>query len=231
MKLAIITGASRGIGQQTAELFLEHGWQVIGLSRTAPPYPAILHIPVDLNHFDIQQFEPVWIEQLKKATQICFIHCAGIITPDSIERFDTNVFQHMFQVNVLSAIKLSQFLIPFMPKRSSIILVGSTLSYIGVPESCSYIISKHALLGLMHSLTYDLAHREIHTCCVCPGFVETEMIQELAVKRQCDMNDFKSIQLFNRFIQPEEIANLIYFCAENPVINGGMIQANQGQNR
>ncbi len=229
MKLAIITGSSRGIGQQTAELFLNNGWHVIGLSRTPSPNPAIQHIPVDLNHFDIQQLEPLWIEYLKKATQICFIHCAGVTTVDSIEQFDVNVFQHLLQVNVLSGIKLSQYLIPFMSKRSSIILVGSTLSYIGVPESCSYIISKHALLGFMRSLTYDLAHREIHTCCVCPGFVETEMIQELAAKKQCDVNDFKSIQLFNRFIQPQEIANLIYFCSENPVINGSIVQANLGQ--
>ena len=229
MKLAIITGSSRGIGKKTAELFINHGWKVIGLSRTAPTHSSFQHIQVDLNDFSILQLEPIWIEHLKQAKQICFIHCAGIITPDSIENLQEDVFQYLFQVNVLSAMKLSQYLIPFMSKKSSIILIGSTLSYIGAPESCSYIISKHALLGFMRSLTYDLAHREIHTCCVCPGFVETDSIKELATTIKCDVNDFKSIQLFNRFIQPVEIANLIYFCAENSVVNGSVIQANQGQ--
>lgn len=229
MKLAIISGSSRGIGQQTAELFINQGWHVIGLSRTPSANPAIQHVTVDLENFDVLQLEHLWIERLKKAKQICFVHCAGLTTLDSIEDFDEDVFKRLFQVNVLSAIKLSQYFIPYMTPKSSIILIGSTLSYIGVPNSCSYTISKHAILGFMRALTYDLAHREIHTCCICPGFVETEMIRELAIKKQCEVTDFKSIQLFNRLIQPEEIANLIYFCCQNPVMNSSLVQADLGQ--
>jgi hypothetical protein len=43
------------------------------------------------------------------------------------------------------------------------------------------------------------------------------------------VSDFQGIQLFNRFIQPQEIADLIYFCSQNPIVNGGVIQANMGQ--
>lgn len=229
MKLAIITGATRGIGAAAASTFQKNNWQVICLSRKKPQDDTIKHVQVDLADFDIKEIESSLITDLQHAEVISFIHCAGITASDSIENIEEKDLKMMMAVNVFSAIKLIHFLIPFMKENSSAVLVGSTLSYIGVPTTCSYIISKHALVGLMRSMTQDLAYKKIHACCVCPGFTDTEMLQELAQSRNCNVNDFRGIQLFNRFIQPQEIADLIYFCSQNPIVNGGVIQANMGQ--
>ena len=165
---------------------------------------------------------------MKHAEIISFVHCAGITTSDTIEDFDEYHLRTISEINVFSALKLLNYLVPFMKKNSSAILLGSNLSYIGVPNSLSYTISKHALLGLMRSISKDLAYKEIYSCCICPGFVETDMLRGLAKSRNVDMNDFKAIQLIHRFIEPKEIAELIYFCSEHPIVNGSLIQANLG---
>ena len=59
----------------------------------------------------------------------------------------------------------------------SIIYIGSTLSEKGVANSCSYVTSKHAVVGLMRSTTQDLVGKGIHTACICPGFTDTEMLK------------------------------------------------------
>ena len=228
MNLAIITGASKGIGRQTAQFFVDNEWSVISLSRTKPDNDAIGHIEVDLKDFNVTDLQDELIPLLQQATKISLIHCAAIIKSDSIETVDEQVLRDTMEINVFSVIKLAQFLIPHMPKDSSIILVGSNLSYMGIPDCCSYIVSKHALLGLMRSMTQDLAYKGIHSCCICPGCVNTDMLKGLAKSRNSDVNDYKSFQLFNRFVEPMELAKYIYFCSENPVVNGGVMQATLG---
>lgn len=81
----------------------------------------------------------------------------------------------------------------------------------------------------MRSTCQDLAGTGIHTACVCPGFTDTEMLREhlgnesAAVEAVCEQSTF------GRLIQPEEIAETILFCAQNPVINGSVLHSNLGQ--
>jgi NAD(P)-dependent dehydrogenase (short-subunit alcohol dehydrogenase family) len=116
-----------------------------------------------------------------------------------------------------------------MSRGSAIIYVGSTLSEKAVPGSFSYVTSKHAVVGLMRSTCQDLIDTGIHTACICPGFTDTEMLQNIIKNDPTILEAIKAINGGGRLIKPEEIAQTIYFAANNPVINGAILHANLGQ--
>ncbi|MEX2366607.1 MAG: SDR family oxidoreductase, partial [Pseudohongiellaceae bacterium] len=123
----------------------------------------------------------------------------------------------------------NQLLIPKMQSGSSIIYVGSTLSEKAVANTYSYVVSKHAMVGMMRSTCQDLAGRQIHTACICPGFTDTEMLRTHVGNDNEVLEAIASGSTFGRLIKPEEIADTIWFSANNPVINGALIHANLGQ--
>ena len=91
-----------------------------------------------------------------------------------------------------------------MKKGSSILYVGSTLSEKAVPQMSSYVISKHAMIGLMRSTCQDLFGRFIHTACICPGATETEMLVEYVQGNQDALKAMASTLSENRLISSEE---------------------------
>ncbi len=122
---------------------------------------------------------------------------------------------------------LNYFAIPYMKRGSSIIYVGSTLAEKAVPGTYTYVVSKHALIGMMRSTCQDLAGQEIHTACVCPGFTDTEMLREHVPAEA--MDGIRAMSAYGRLSDPDEIAETIFWAATNPVINGAVLHANLGQ--
>jgi len=129
---------------------------------------------------------------------------------------------------VIAPALLNKLLLPSMKQGSSVIYIGSTLSEKAVAGCCSYITSKHAVVGLMKSTCQDAAGMGIHTACICPGFTETEMLK-IHVGGSENLAEIAGMSTFGRLISPIEIADMIFFCAENAVINGSVIHANLGQ--
>jgi 3-oxoacyl-[acyl-carrier protein] reductase len=227
----VITGASRGIGQATAEKFLRQGWQVINLSRKPCPLPEVKSLCVDLSDANAIHACQADLQTALGNTDapICLVHNAAQHHNGSILDIDVQALRQSFEINLVAPVQLTQLLHPLMPKKSSIIYIGSTLSEIAVPGTAPYVMAKHALLGLMRSTCQDLDDQGIHTCCICPGFTNTEMLRE-----HVDFDDAVLAQITNqvtarRLVEPSEIAELIYFSATNPAINGAVLHANLGQ--
>jgi len=130
---------------------------------------------------------------------------------------------------VVACVQLDQLLLPLMGAGSSIVYVGSTLGEKAVAGACAYVVSKHALIGLMRATCQDLAGRGIHTACVCPGFTDTEMLRAHVGQASEVLEALAGNVTFGRLIEPEEVARTIHFCALNAVINGAVIHANLGQ--
>jgi len=107
--------------------------------------------------------------------------------------------------------------------------VGSTLSEKAVPGSFSYVISKHALLGMMRASCQDLMGTGIHTALICPGFTDTEMLRTHLGDNRAALQGICGMNSYNRLIEPEEIADFILWAHTNPVINGAVLHANLGQ--
>ncbi len=229
MKLAIITGASSGIGLATAKLFLEHQYQVINVSRRATDDENIIDIKCNLAYEStiaelVDSLEPY----IAKSTAVCLVHNACKSSSDTADKCDIDSLKMSLAVNVLAPSMINSGLLHQLPQPSSVIYIGSTLSEKAVKNSYTYVTSKHATIGMMKATCQDLANKGIHTACVCPGFTETEMLNK-HIPDETIRNQLCKNNGFNRLIQPDEIAQLILWAHENPVVNGAVLHANLGQ--
>ena len=229
-KALVITGASRGIGRATAQLFLNDGYRVINISRSDPKLAGVTHIGADLSATDWAKNIANTLEQaLVGINMLSVIHSAGLLLKDNIDSVTADDLHKVMQVNVIAPAQLNQLLLPLMGVGSAIVYVGSTLSEKAVANSCSYVTSKHAMVGLMRANCQDLAGRGIHAVCVCPGFTETEMLSDHVGGSREILDDIASGVTFNRLIEPSEMARTLKFASENPVMNGSVMHANLGQ--
>jgi NAD(P)-dependent dehydrogenase (short-subunit alcohol dehydrogenase family) len=123
-----------------------------------------------------------------------------------------------------------------MPTGSSHLYIGSTLSLIAVRDSSAYVAAKHGLAGLMKSAAIDLAPKGIRANLICPGFTDTQMADQVleysAQAKGMSLRDFKKIMEaqspLNRFLHPPEIADLVFYIANQKAINGEILSINGG---
>jgi 3-oxoacyl-[acyl-carrier protein] reductase len=224
----LITGASSGIGLQTAQRFLNEGANVINLSRRRCPLDSVSHINCDLSTPGFMELINGQLTgMLQGAERIVLVHNAAKLNNDSAAETPSNEFRSVLEVNLVAPNSLNYFAIPFMQPGSSILYVGSTLSEKAVSNSYSYVTSKHANVGMMRATCQDLAGRNIHTACICPGFTDTDMLREHLPADVLD--DISTMSAYNRLVTPDEIADTLWWAANSPVINGSVIHANLGQ--
>jgi len=228
MKCLLITGASAGIGLHTAHRFISEGYTVVNLSRRRCPLDAVNHINCDLAAPGfLENISNQLTPMLQEADEVVLVHNAARMDNDSAVETPSVSFREVLEVNVVAPNTLNYFAIPCMRPGSSIIYVGSTLSEKAVPGSYTYVVSKHAMVGMMRATCQDLVGREIHTACVCPGFTDTEMLRQHVPDEA--MEDVRGMSAYDRLIDPDEIAETLFWAANNPVINGSVLHANLGQ--
>lgn len=229
-KFLLISGGSRGIGLATISLFLQQGYQVINLSRKQPPVDDVHHFTVDMSSLSwVDAVAEQLAQTLDAADQIVLVHNAAVLEKDSVLEIDPLSFQRVLQLNVIAASQLNTAILPKMKPGSSILYVNSTLGEQAVANTCSYVVSKHAQLGLMKTTCQDLFGSGIHTAAICPGFTDTEMLRDHVGNEQEILDYFSQQNAFGRLLEPGEIADTIWFCSQNPAINGSIIHANLGQ--
>ena len=226
--LAIVTGASAGIGVATAARFLEAGHKVANLSRRPCPLEGVVHMRCDLAdpRFS-ERVEGALAPLLADADRIVLVHNASRLANDTAAATASGDLRAVLEVNVVAVNSLNRLVLPHMRPGSSILFVGSTLAEKAVPGSFSYVLSKHAQVGMMRAMCQDLAGTGVHTACVCPGFTDTEMLRQHVPPEA--MDDVRAMSAFGRLIEPAEIADALFWAAGAPVINGSVIHANLGQ--
>ena len=230
MSIAIISGASAGIGLETARVFLRDGHRVINISRRPCPESQVENWRVDLSRPDSSSVLEGLIATAfddDRRENVHLVHNASRLAKDDATDTSDKLLEEVLRVNVASPNTLNRLLIPYMSQGSSIVFVGSTLSEKAVAGSFSYVTSKHAQIGMMRSLCQDLHDTGIHTAAVCPGFTDTEMLRSHVGPET--LTAIAELNSFRRLIDPEEIAKTIFWISQNPVINGSVLHANLGQ--
>jgi 3-oxoacyl-[acyl-carrier protein] reductase len=230
MKTAIITGASVGIGESAAALFCKAGYGVYNLSRRACPLEGVTNIACDLSDpAAIAAAMNTLREVVDNSDQVALVHNACQMRKDNAMGCDSDDLTAVLQTNVVAANSINQALLPLLPRGSSVLYIGSTLAEKAVAGAYSYVISKHAVIGMMRATCQDLMGRGVHTACICPGFTNTEMLRSHLGNDEAVLAHMASLNSFDRLIEPEEIAGLIAWAHENPVINGSVLHAHLGQ--
>lgn len=227
--LLIISGASKGIGYKAAEIFLKNGFEVLNVSRNACALTGVHNIKLDLVNATDETIKNKLLEQVPQKRRMILIHNSSVCYNDTLQNFKATEWQDTLRLNVTIPALLSQWLLPQMLPQSAIVFVGSTLSEKAVGNTCSYTVSKHAIVGLMRSVCQDLAGQSIHTCCVCPGVTDTEMFRLRVNNNAALLAKLTHLQSDNRLLQPQEIAEAIYMAATHSIFNGSVLHANGGQ--
>ena len=230
--IAILTGASSGIGAAAAEQFVQRGFTVINISRRDCPVEGVETISTDLSDADsAAQTCATLAARLQAASDVpvCLVHNASLMLKDRCDTTEDEALLQVLTVNVVGVNTLNRTLLPLMPQHSSVLYVGSTLSEKAVAGAYSYIVSKHAQLGMMRATCQDLMGRGIHTALICPGFTDTSMLRQHVGHDDAILSSLGDMNSFGRLVSPSEIADLIVWAHEHPVINGSVMHGNLGQ--
>ena len=230
MNRLIVTGASSGIGRAIATRFLVDGWSVLNIARRPCPETGVENLICDLSRPGAWETlrEPLadWLQDTRR---VCLVHNASVMQTDRIDALPDAALRGALELNILAPNGLNQILLPRLPAGSSVVYIGSTLAEKAVPGVASYVIAKHALVGMMRATCQDLAGRGIHSCIICPGFTDTEQLRALIGDSTETLDAITGLSAFGRLIEPEEIAETVLFAARSPVLNGAVIHANLGQ--
>ena len=230
MKTAIITGASVGIGAATAKRFLDDDYRVYNLSRRPCPLPSVTNLHCDLASVNaVAAACETLAPQAAESDSVALIHNACQMRKDSAMDCSSDSLREVLETNVIAINSINQLLLPLLPNGSSALYVGSTLSEKAVAGTFSYVISKHAQLGMMRATCQDLMGKGIHTALICPGFTDTEMLRTHLDNDQTVLDTLAAMNSYGRLVAAEEIAELLYWAHHNPVINGAVLHANLGQ--
>lgn len=185
MKNVIITGTSRGIGFELAQIFANNGYQVLALSRNSKPLETlnienIKTISVDLSNDDDLKKITDFVSTQWKTVDI-LINNAGKLINKPFEELSTSDFLEVYKVNVFGVAELTKQLIPFLKKGSHVVNVSSIGGVQGsmkFPGLAAYSSSKGALLTLTELLAEEYKEQQISFNALALGAVQTEMLEE-----------------------------------------------------
>ncbi len=198
-KLAIVTGASKGIGLATTRLLLEKGAKVAGWSRSAAPirHDNFKAYPTDLRNADsIAQAYEATVKKFGDEVAI-LVNNAGLGYMAAFEELPLEQWHEMFDTNVHGLFYCSRLVIPGMKQRreGSIINISSTSGRTGSEGFAGYCGSKFAVQGISQAMYKELREFGIKVTCVYPGAVNTHFFDQI-----------DSIQANDNMLRPEDVA-------------------------
>ena len=236
-KIALVTGASRGIGQAIANKLVSAGAFVIGTATSEKGAAAIAEYLGEngagkvLNVTDPESIAQLFtdIKALRGDVDI-LVNNAGITRDNVMMRMKDEEWNDIMDTNLTSVFRLSKTVLrPMMKKRTGrIINIGSVVGSMGNAGQVNYAAAKAGLIGFTKSLAKEVASRGITVNTVAPGFIDTDMTKELTDDQKEAI--FGQIPM-SRLGQPEEIASTVLFLASNEAgyitgetlhVNGGM---------
>lgn len=221
----VITGASSGIGQATARLCAEHGWQVVGVARRADRLTQLAaETGIDTFVADVttQSDVDALRDHLAQSGPVHALvnNAGGAIGTDSVEDSDPADWMRMFDVNVLGVQRVTSALLPLLRQgaatgHADIMTVTSTAGFVPYEGGGGYNAAKFALHGVVGVLRLELAGEPIRVMEIAPGMVKTD---EFALNR-FGGDTSKVDSLYGGVVAPlvaEDIAEAIVHALELP---------------
>ncbi|MDD0823352.1 3-oxoacyl-ACP reductase FabG [Mannheimia sp. AT1] len=234
-KIALVTGATRGIGKAIAEEFVAKGYTVVGTATSEKGAESISAYlgnngkGLVLNVTDAESINSV-LKQIKEefGDIDVLVNNAGITRDGLLMRMKDDDWFDIIQTNLTSVYRLSKAVLrPMMKKGGRIISIGSVVGSMGNPGQTNYCAAKAGLVGFSKSLAKEVASRGITVNVVAPGFIATDMTDEL---NEDQKNAILSQIPAGELGSPQDIAKAVAFLASDDAryINGETIHVNGG---
>lgn len=224
-KVALITGASRGIGKGVAEKLAEHGANIAFTYQSSPDKAAL--VESELNKFgikakayqsnaaDFAAAEKLIEDVLKDFETIdIVVNNAGITRDGLLMRMTEENWDEIMEVNLKSVFNITKNVQRTLLKQrsGSIINMSSIVGVKGNAGQANYAASKAGIIGFTKSIAQELGSRNIRCNAIAPGFIETEMTGELGEEQMQEW--LKSVPL-KRPGKTEDVANAVLFLASD----------------
>ncbi len=235
-KIALVTGASRGIGRAIAELLVERGATVIGTATSESGAAAISEYLGDngkglaLNVTDVESIEAT-LKTINEEFGVIdiLVNNAGITRDNLLMRMKDDEWNDIIDTNLTPIYRMSKAVLRGMMKKRAgrIINVGSVVGTMGNAGQTNYAAAKAGVIGFTKSMAREVASRGVTVNTVAPGFIETDMTKAL--------NDDQRVATLSnvpagRLGDPREIASAVVFLAspEAAYITGETLHVNGG---
>lgn len=224
----LVTGGNRGIGLAIAQAFEANGDQVAITSRTGEGPEGFLTVKADVTDMSSidQAFEQV--EEAHGPVEV-LVNNAGMNNDQLLLRMSEEDFEQVVDTNLTGSFRALKRATRGMIrlKKGRVIFISSVVGLYGSPGQINYAASKAGLVGMARSLTRELASRNITANVVAPGYIDTEMTQQLDEDLQ---KQYKQAIPAGRFAEPEEVANVVRWLASDDAsyISGAVIPVDGG---
>ncbi|MBN8872919.1 MAG: SDR family oxidoreductase [Rhodospirillales bacterium] len=231
MKVALVTGGTRGIGAAVADRLRHDGWQVVISARTSPlpsregvggrgspadptqaaavPSPSVpVFLPCDVA-------DAAAVQALFAAIQARFgrldalVTCAGIAGANRLDGDDT-LWHAIVGSNLHGTYHCCKAALPLLPDQTGrIVTLASVLGLRGVPDQTAYCAAKHGVVGFTRALALALAPRGITVNALCPGWVDTDMAHQRFLELGLTPDQAAAGLPTGRIVAPAEVADAV----------------------
>jgi SDR family mycofactocin-dependent oxidoreductase len=253
-RVAVVTGAGRGIGAATARTLAGAGWRVVLVDAAAddPAIPYALSTPADLDAVaaacggvavigdvrrqeDMDRAVAAAVEEfggLDAAVAAAGVMAGGVPSWSTADE----TWDALMGVNLEGVWRLARAAVPALldrpePRQGRLVAVASVAGTTGMPLLGAYVASKHGVLGLIRSMAGELASHGVTANVVSPGSTDTEMLVATAdIYGLADPAEFAVHHPTGRLVRPEEVAALIGWVAspESSGVTGAVLAVDAG---
>jgi meso-butanediol dehydrogenase/(S,S)-butanediol dehydrogenase/diacetyl reductase len=226
MSVALVTGASSGIGAATAIAFAEAGWEVMAAGRDEGRLEEVA---------DVSDSIAIWTGDLTESDDCgtliadtidefgsldCLVNSAGVIVRANVADTSDEDWRYTMGINVDAPFYLSRAALPHLLQTTgSIVNIASDWGLKGGDRAAAYCASKGAIVQLTRAMAIDHARDGLRVNAVCPGDIDTPMLTNEADDKDIDLDEFLAQAAeespSGRIGTPEEVASLILFLASD----------------
>jgi NAD(P)-dependent dehydrogenase (short-subunit alcohol dehydrogenase family) len=244
-RVALVTGAGRGIGRVVAQRLSRQGLRVALVARHTAELdetaagcavPALV-VPADVTEPDQVEAAYATVEQRWGPVEV-LVAGAGAGHSARIDRTTDADWQRMLELNLTAPFRCIRRAVPAMRAAGwgRVVVVASSAALVGEPYIAAYTASKHGVLGLVRSAAAELARTGVTVNAVCPAYVDTPMtdatVAHIASTTGRTLEEARQAlerkQPIGRLIRPDEVADAVWFCLTSEAVTGQAIHVDGG---
>jgi NAD(P)-dependent dehydrogenase (short-subunit alcohol dehydrogenase family) len=196
-KIAIVTGASSGIGQATAERLAASGYKVYGTSRRGAPSgrQSFEMLPLDVTSDSSVEAAVAQVVRAEGHIDLLVNNAGFGVAPAGAEESSMDQARSIFDTNFFGIVRMTRAVVPHMRRRGSgrIINIGSVLGFLPMPYGALYAATKHAIEGYSESLDHELRTRGIRVSVVEPAYTKTQFDANL-LEADAKLDEYREVR-------------------------------------
>lgn len=232
-KIALVTGAGKGIGRACAESLVASGARVIAVARTEADLKSLqADHPEQIETWVTDVTEDDFLKCIESLPQLdVLVNNVGTNKPQAFTEVDRSTLDMVLDLNVRSAFLVAQAAARVMVPQGfgSIINMGSQMGHVGAPNRTVYCMTKHAIEGLTKAMAVELAPMGVRVNSVAPTFIETPMTKPMFENPDFHQDVISRIPM-GHIGQVEDVANAVVFlaCPASGMVTGDSLKVDGG---